>query len=134
MHRMAIAAAVGALVVLTASSHRVKAGEIGGGMGNCDLSSSFLGCEWKSKDCYKPDKPFLMASDRNSYNDAVAEFNSYLTSIKEYEDCVIAEGKTDIGDRFPALVVKGAKQQIDDADEEAQSARTDLELSRSMLH
>jgi hypothetical protein len=109
---------------------KTYAGEIESGIGSCDVDSPFMGCTWKAKGCDKPVAPVAFASDVESYNRAVTEFNEYLTEVRSYEDCIIAEGKRDIGDKLPDIVTQGAKKQIDEADTELNEARTNLQMMR----
>jgi len=134
MIRIAALLTVSIFAALMATGRVAHAGEVGGGIASCDLSNPYLGCEWKSKGCYKPSKPFILASSVSAYNRAVDEFNDYLAGLQRYEDCVLADGKADVGDRFKAIVVKGAQKELDDADNDLRSARSDLDLAKSRVH
>jgi hypothetical protein len=107
------------------------AGEIDG-IGGCDLSSPFLGCDWKPKGCYEPRKPSFFVSDVRSYNDAVDEYNEYLSRVRAYKSCVIADGKADIESRFQDVVIKGATKAIEEIDRDAVRVKSDLESSRPL--
>ena len=107
---------------------QARAGEISTGLGSCDLDNTFMGCTWKPKDCYKPDPPMSYASDVDSYNLAVIEFNAYLREVKSFEDCVIAEAKRDADEKLPDLISQSAKKALDDADSEAREARESLDM------
>jgi hypothetical protein len=121
----------GSVLLLAMTYSYVNAGEISGGTGSCDLKSPFLGCEWKPKDCFKPDAPLIIASTVSDYNFAVDRFNSYLREVEEYKQCLINDAKSDIQDRFPAIVVKGAKAESEQVDDDVQSTRQSLDLARS---
>jgi hypothetical protein len=133
MKRVITAALAGATSLglsFTLHMARAGAGEISGGIGSCDINSPVLGCTWKSKDCFKPDRPTTFVTDVDSYNLAVSEFNSYLREVSSFEDCVIAEAKHDVSENLPEIVAEGAKKEIAETDSEANEARSDLEIKR----
>ena len=82
MIRIAALLTVSIFAALMATGRVAHAGEVGGGIASCDLSNPYLGCEWKSKGCYKPSKPFILASSVSAYNRAVDEFNDYLATLQ----------------------------------------------------
>ena len=89
-----------------------------------------MGCEWKPKDCDKPTRPLIIASTVSGYNLAVNEFNDYLQRAREYKQCIMNDAKSDIGDRFPALVIKEVKAETEQVDEDIDSARQSLDLAK----
>jgi hypothetical protein len=126
-----------AICFLTMSTSRFPAvaGEVGGGIANCNLSNTYLGCEWTpSADCYKPTPPMSFATSVSEYNMDVDEYNSYVREVTAYKDCIIADAKSDISDKFPALVVKGAKKKSDEIDQDVERAKDDLDESRAHLN
>jgi len=108
----------------------VYAGEIGGGLSGCEIR---LSCEWKAKGCYKPSPPFTTAYDSFSYNLAVENYNRYVSDAKMYLDCIISEGRRDINDGFPKLVKKSIEESSAEIDRDISSAKSSLEMARTLI-
>lgn len=106
------------------------AGELLNGSATCDFNSTPMRCEWKPKDCYKPARPLITASTVSGYDLAVNEFNDYLQRAQEYKQCIVNDAKSDVGDRFPTLVIKEVKAETEQVDEDIDSARQSLELAK----
>ena len=123
-------ATIGGVILVVASVRVSHAGEVSGGFGSCELSTlSISRCEWKPKACFKPSQPIVMGYDVNSYNRSVDEYNSYLSEIEVYKRCIVEEAKKD-EDAFNDTLVDGVKKAAQEIDSDAQSARSQLELSR----
>jgi len=118
------------LVAMVVTIGLAHAGEFTGGVGDCQLSSFASYCEWEPSDCTKPPPPSFFVTDAESYNEAVEEFNSYLANVQAYERCVTDEAEQDIKTNAPSMIADGAKKQIDDASQEVQRTRNDLESMR----
>ncbi|MBC8038431.1 MAG: hypothetical protein H7X89_14560 [Rhizobiales bacterium] len=107
-----------------------RAGELMGGVGGCEISS----CEWKPAVCYKPSPPTIYSSTaRVSYNRAVRDFNAYLARVQDYKNCVINQGKADVTDGFPAVVMRGTQKVNEEVDREARRSREELDSARARL-
>ena len=64
---------------------------VGGSIGPIEVSPSL---DWES-DCNAPVQPTLFLDNFESYNRALAEFNTYVARVKNYIQCVQTEGKAD---------------------------------------
>lgn len=119
-----------AILIAAIKLDTAAAGELLNGSAACDFNSTPMGCEWKPKDCYKPTRPLITASTVSGYNLAVSEFNDYLQRAQEYKQCIMNDAKSDIGDGFPALVIKKVKEETEQVDEDIDSARQSLDLAK----
>jgi hypothetical protein len=120
-----------ALVTLVHSA--AMAGKIEGSFSSCDLSSPFSRCEWTPAGCRKPSPPYFFPTDAESYNSAVAEYNSYLDDVNRYLACIIADAKNDIANEFPEVVKRGFDQLSGDTQRDVDRAKDDLDAARLLL-
>jgi hypothetical protein len=104
------------------------AGEIGKGYETCDIQSTYDGCSWQARDCRKPWAPLLSAHDVASYNEAVSEFNAYISEVDAYRNCVVDEAKRDAEERLPVIVSDGVKQQLEGVARDLEEARHTMDL------
>jgi hypothetical protein len=119
-----------AILLMAVKLDTAAAGELRTGSVTCDFNSTPMGCEWKPKDCHKPTRPLIIASTISGYNLAVNEFNDYLQRAREYKECIVNDAESDIGDRFPALVIKEVKAETEQVDEDVESTRRSLDLAK----
>ena len=86
--------------------------------------------QWKpSSSCYRPAQPFFSIYNVPSYNDAVAEFNSYLSDAEIYLSCIVAEAKADI-EKFPKIVAKGVTTARSEVLSDLENAKLSLASQR----
>lgn len=101
---------------------------VGGSIGPIEVSPSL---DWES-DCNAPVQPTLFLDNFESYNRALAEFNTYVARVKNYIQCVQTEGKADI-DALAGAVSGGMQEKQRAAIKAAEELRTELEVQRSLL-
>lgn len=100
----------------------------GGTIGSIEVSPSL---DWESE-CNAPVRPTLFLDDFDSYNQALAEFNTYVARVKNYIQCIQTEGKADI-DALAGAVSSGMQAKQKAAINAAEELRTELEVQRSLL-
>ena len=87
--------------------------------------------DWES-DCKLPPRPDLAFHDIEGYNQALAQFNTYVARVSAYIQCVQADGQADI-DALAAAVASSMRAKQDAALKSSEVLRTDLEVHRSLL-
>lgn len=87
--------------------------------------------DWEP-DCYKPSVPSFYASDVDSYNMAVHEFNSYLSEVETYLGCIRTEGEADLR-LLSRAIENGIEEKRSEIIGELESAKSDLSYQRSTL-
>lgn len=99
-----------------------------GSIGSVAVDSSL---EWQSE-CAPPARPDLTFHDIEGYNQALAQYNTYVARVSAYIRCVQSDGQGDI-DALAAAVASSMRAQQDAALQAAEVLRTDLEVHRSLL-
>lgn len=100
--------------------------------GSIEMSSIGPFSSWES-DCSKPYAPSFFVTDTDSYNYAVDEFNSYLTDVEYYIQCVQNEASDDAR-ALANAIEKGTQNAIDEVSSELDMARSNLQMSKSSLY
>ena len=95
----------------------------------CDVSSYSNNIEWTPTSCYKPSAPYISAYDRDSYNMAVDQYNSFVGDVESYISCMVSEAKSDLK-KLPKIILEQLDEQqrsvlndLDDAKQSLSSAR-----------
>ncbi|MEZ6852117.1 hypothetical protein [Halodesulfovibrio aestuarii] len=88
--------------------------------------------DWTS-DCSKPYEPSFIISDVSSYNYAVDEFNSYVSEVENYIQCIKSEAQSDSKTIIQAIE-NAAKSEIDEAINAVESAQSSLEMQKAFLN
>ena len=87
--------------------------------------------DWEP-DCYKPSSPSFFVSDIDSFNWAVNEYNSYLSEVENYINCIKGEAEADIK-TLSRAVSSGFDEKRSQILSELDSAKSDLDMQRSFL-
>jgi len=104
------------LVILLARGQIVNPGELSG-FGSVSMST------WEPSDCYKPSEPSFIVFDRDGYNMAVMQFNSYLSEVKSYISCVSSEGNSDYR-LLKSIIENGIQEASSNIQSELSSVRS----------
>ena len=96
----------------------------------CRIERTFSCCDWEPTGCFTPNAPFYSIYDVDSFNQAVREYNFFLTEIDVYLDCIVRDAQADISRNFPELVSNSVRQLSSEINSEAENARSQIERSR----
>lgn len=114
------------VVIWIASVTLGWAGEIGAGIGSCEIGGIF-GCEWRPRGCVKPMEPTFIVVDRASAQNAISQYNMYVTELDSYNDCIVSEAKRDI-DRIADDIAKSAVKKTSESKKSAEYVKTRLNM------
>ena len=98
----------------------------------CGIDSFGSTLEWKSTDCHKPHPPHFFVMDVDTFNQAVVQFNSYVSDVQRYIDCLVAEARGDLRE-LPDIIGRGVESAEREALNEVDNVRSDLEFKRRLL-
>ena len=115
---------VGALVFALNALSQANAGSLG-------YTSVTSYMDWEP-DCSKPYVPSFYISSVEDYNDAVYEFNNYVSEVESYLSCVADEAESDTGAAARAIQ-NGAEKARSEVISELDSVRSNLQSERDML-
>ncbi len=87
---------------------------------------------WERDGCYKPSPPSTYVYDVQGFNWAVDEYNSFIGDVQIYLDCIVGEAEDDLR-KFRIILDDSVDELRSEILSEAESAKSDLELSRDML-
>ena len=87
--------------------------------------------EWEP-DCYKPDAPYMSVYDASSFNNAVDEFNYFLSEAQEYLSCILDEAEADI-ETTRLAIQNGFEDRQSSMLSEVDDARSQLESARYLI-
>ena len=96
---------------------------------SCRLDGIYPDIKWESTSCHKPSPPFLIVSNARDYNDAVRQFNSWISQVDAYNDCVQNEALADLR-KMPDVFKKGISESRDEMANEVRRTRSNLEMQR----
>ena len=100
----------------------------GGSLGETKVDPSL---KWQSN-CKAPVRPTLFFDTVESYNQALAQYNTHVAQVRRYIQCVQSDGKADI-DALAASVASGMQAQQNAVVKANEELRTDFEVQRSLL-
>lgn len=116
--------ATNAILVICLSNQSLMAGSLG-------YRNITAHMDWEPY-CLKPDQPLFFIHDIQSYNFAVAEYNSYLDAVYAYLDCLEDEVEADTRLTRRAII-NGFETQQTNIIDELEDAKNSLELSRFLI-
>ena len=97
---------------------------------NCTLGGFMPSAKWEATGCTKPYPLSIMAYDAASYNQAVDEFNNYLSSVDRYLNCVVQEANADIQNNVPKIIKQGVKDAESEMRRKISSLKSQLEMAK----
>jgi len=82
--------------------------------------------EWEPTNCWRPTQPTFYIYDTASFNQAVEDYNSYLSEVEQYIDCTNGEASDDFK-TLKRILEQSLDEKISEIQNELRDARDSLE-------